>query len=240
MAEDRKIFPVEQVLELIAGKNGADTSNITAFVTGRTNLGPEAVKAAAPFAMAWLASLFPRFMDMEYKEDQTWDAYLRQMSHILGDKVSLIPMSGRLKKIANQALDVIEENQASCATQIQAAAKLEEEVKRLSPLQKQLEAAQKKSDDLEAKLKSMKSEMNALNRKLLEYEGKIPMDHDELMQTIKDTIKDNLKGLAVAAAAATASTAPETTEAAAPAESKSEEDEWGFGSSSSGNDEFGF
>lgn len=241
MAEDRKIFPIEQVLELVTGKEGADTSNIVAFITGRSNLTPEARKAAAPFAFSWLASWYPRFMDMEYKDDQTWEAYLRQMSHMLGDKVSLAPMNGRLKNIVNQALDVIEENQAACCAHVQNAVKLDDEIKRLTPLQKQLETAQKKNDELEAKIKSMKTEMNALNRKLLEFEGKIPMDQEELMQTISDTIKNGLKGLSVAAAAASAA----TNEAAGMAEAaveevKSEEEEWGFGSSSSGNDEFGF
>lgn len=240
MAEDRKIFPVGQVLELVTGKDGADTSSLVAFITGRSNLGPEAAKAAAPFAFAWLARWYPKFMDMEWKADQTWEAYLRQASHILGNHVSLEPMSGRFKDIANSALDAIEESQASLTRQTEAAMKLEKEVKQLQPLQGLVEAAQKKSDELEARLKSMKTEMNALNRKLLEFEGKVPMDSEELMRNIQDAIKDGLKGMTFAAGAAAAASAPAAeSEGAAEPQKQSGEDEWGFGSSSS-NDEFGF
>lgn len=241
MAEDRKVFPVGQVLELVTGKNDADVSSLVAFITGRANPGPEAAKAAAPFAFAWLARWYPRFMDMEWKDDQSWEAYLRQASHILGDNVSLEPMSGRFKNIVNTALDAIEDSQASLASQTERAMKLEQEVKSLQPLQGLVDAARKKSDDLEAKLKSMKSEMLALNRKVLEFEGKVAMDHDELMQNIQSAIKDGLKGMAFATG--TAAAAAPASEAGTPqeAEKQTPEDEWGFGSgSSSSDDEFGF
>lgn len=241
MAEDRKIFPVEQVLELVTGKNGADTSAISAFITGRANLSPEAAKAAAPFAYAWLVRWHPKFMDMEWKEDQSWEAYLRQASHILGDKVSLMPMSGRFKNVADEALNAIEDSQAALTRQMDAAMKLEKEVKRLEPLQMLLETAQKKNDQLEAKIKSMKTDMNALNRKAMEFEGKVAIDQDELMRSIKDAIKDGMKGLAVAASAVagTSAGASEATAAPAQAENKAPEDEWGFGGSDS-QGEFGF
>lgn len=242
MAEDRKVFPVGQVLELVTGKDGADTSGLVAFITGRSNLGKEAAKAAAPFAYAWLVRWYPKFMDMEWKDDQSWEAYLRQASHILGDHVSLEPMSGRFKNIVNTALDAIEDSQASLTRQTEAAMKLETEVKRLEPLPQLVEAAQKKSDDLEAKLKAMKSEMLALNRKALEFEGKVPMDQEELMQTIQSAIKDALKGMTFATGASAAAAATPAGEGTAAEAKEPAEDDWGFGSSSSssGDDEFGF
>lgn len=240
MAEDRKVFPVGQVLELVTGKNGADTSSLVEFITGKSNLSPEAAKAAAPFAFAWLVRWYPKFMDMEWKEDQSWEAYLRQASHILGEHVSLEPMDGRFKNIVNSALDVIEDSQAALTKQTEAAMKLEAEVKRLEPFPQLVEAAQKKSDELEAKIKSMKSEMLALNRKALEFEGKVPMDQEELMQNVQAAIKDALKGMTFATGAVTASAAAPAEESSVQDEKKTPEDEWGFGASSSGDDEFGF
>ena len=241
MAEDRKIFPVEQVLELVTGKNGADTSSIIAFITGRVNLSTEAAKAAAPFAYAWLVRWHPKFMEMEWKDDQSWESYVRQASHILGDKVSLMPMIGRFKSVADEALDAIEDSQAALSRQMDISSKLEKEVKRLEPLQTLMEAAQKKNDELEAKIKTMKTDMNALNRKAMEFEGKVAMDQDELIRSIKDAIKDGMKGLAVAApvgGAPSANTA-DCASASVQAENEAPEDEWGFGSSDS-KDEFGF
>ena len=48
----------------------------------------------------------------------------------------------------------------------------------------------------------MKTEMNGLNRKLSEFEGKVAIDHEDLMQNIKDAIKDGLKGLSIGHAVA--------------------------------------
>lgn len=240
MAEDRKIFPVEQVLELITGKKDADTDALVSFVTGRANLGGDAAKAATPFAYAWLVRWYPKFMDMEWKEDQAWEAFVRQASHILGEHVSLTPMSGRLKTLANETFDAITDCQSSLARQTDTAVKLEKEVKVLEPLKSLLDAAQKKNDELEGRIKTMKSDMQALNRKLLEFEGKVPMDQEELKQSIKDAIKDGLKGISIATAAAGAAPATEEGQASSANVEKSDaEDDWGFGTSTS-SDEFGF
>lgn len=240
MAEDRKIFPVGQVLELITGKNDADISSLVSFITGKANLGPEATKAVAPFAYAWLARWYPKFMDMEWKEDQSWEAYLRQVSHILGDKVSIVPISGRMKTLVSDVLDNIADTQDALTRQTETAVKLEKEVKVLEPLKNLLDASQKKNDELEAKIKSMKSEILALNRKALEFEGKVAMNQDELMQSIKDAIKDGLKGVAIASSVATSQPAADSPAETSSPQASAPEDEWGFGSSSSSSDEFGF
>lgn len=240
MAEERKVFPVEQILELVAGKDGADVKSLVCFLTGNSTTCPASAMAAAPFAAAWLARWYPKFMDMEYKAGENWDAFVRQAKHAIGDNISITPMSGRLQALAKKTMDIIAETQAELSRQTDAALALEKEVKALKPLEGRLATAQKKCDDLETRLKTMKTEMNALNRKNLEFEGKIAMDQDQLMQTIKDAIKDNLKGMAVGVAAASVATAETATGESAPAASSEPAEEFGFGGSGPDADGFGF
>lgn len=242
MAEDRKVFPIEQVLELVTGKKGADTSAITSFIIGRPDVCPVCSRAAAPFAFAWLARWYPRFSDMEWKEGQSWESFVNQVKNSLGDNISLIPMTGRLKDVALQTLDVIKDTQVSLTRQTEAVVKLEKEVAALKPFESIAATAQKKCDDLEERMKTMKKDMIALNRKAMEFEGKIAVDHETLIENIKEAIKDGLKGISIGSVVA------DTVQAAAGSEAlhteqttnKEPEDEFGFGSSSSSDDEFGF
>ena len=240
MAEDRKVFPVEQILELLAGKDGADVKSLVCFLTGNSTTCPASSKAAAPFAAAWLARWYPKFMDMEFRDGDNWDAFVSQAKRQIGDHISITPMAGRLQALAKTTMDIISDTQAELTRQTDAALALEKEVKALKPLQGRLDAAQKKCDELETRLKTMKSDMNALNRKNLEYEGKIALDQGQLMQTIKDAIKDNLKGLAIGAAATGLDVTQENAEAAASAGTPEPAEEFGFGSSGPDADGFGF
>ncbi len=82
--------------------------------------------------------------------------------------------------------------------------------------------------------------MNGLNRKLSEFEGKVAIDHEDLMQNIKDAIKDGLKGLSIGHAVANTIEAASDSSADAVVESEVEDD-FGFGSNSSkDSDGFGF
>lgn len=239
MAEDRKVFPIEQVLELVTGKKDADTRAITSFITGRPDVCPVCSRAAAPFAFAWLARWYPRFSDMEWKEGQSWESFVNQAKNSLGDNISLIPMKGRLKDAALQTLDVIKDTQASLTRQTEAVVKLEKEVAGLKPFESIAATAQKKCDDLEERVKTMKKEMTTLNRKALEFEGKIAVDHETLIDNIKEAIKDGLKGISIGSAVAGTVQAAAGSEAPHPDQANKEPaDEFGFGSSS--DDEFGF
>ena len=240
MAEDRKVFPVEQILELLAGKDNADVKSLVCFLTGNSTTCPASAMAAAPFAAAWLARWYPKFMDMEYKEGESWDGFVRQVKHCIGDNISITPMAGQLKALAKTTMDIIADTQAELSRQTDAALAMEKEIKALKPLQGRLDAAQKKCDELEIQLKTMKSNLNALNRKNLEFEGKIAMDQDQLMQAIKDAIKDGLKGVTVGVAGAAGAAAGAAGEAEAATVVEEAADEFGFGSSGPDSDGFGF
>lgn len=236
MAEERKIFPVETVLELVTGKNGGKTKEILAFITGRSDVAPELAKAVAPFASAWLARWYPKFNELEWKEDQGWDSFVRQVKAVLGDNISLIPMTGRYRKLTDEILNELSDANASLVRQTEAAVALEKKVKELEPLQVMAQAAQKKCDQLEAQIKTIKGELANAQRTVAQYQGKLAIDNSELMQTIRDAIKDNLKNVAIAGVASAANESePETANAIA------EEEDAGFGFSDSKNaDGFGF
>lgn len=238
MAEDRKIFPVEQVLELVTGKKGADVTAITSFITGKANLCDVCAKAAGPFAAAWLARWYPRLMDVEWQEGENWEVFVRQAKSAIGDHVSLTPMTGRLKDMAQNTLDLIAETQESLTRQTEASVKLEKELKTLEPLKTLVDAAQKKNEELEARIKGMKTEITALNRKALEFEGKLAVDQNELTRNIREAIKEGLKGVSIAGATAAAADAvQEDVNSAPPAV---DEDEFGFGANKVDDDGFGF
>lgn len=240
MADDRKVFPVETVLALIYGKGGDKAKNLASFLTGHTALSADEEKAVGAFAASWLCRWYPKFMTMEWDEDQGWDAFVTKAKGQLGDNVSLSPMEGRMKDMVGQVIDVLEENARSLAKQTEAVLALENEVKELRPMREQARELQKKVDDLESKAKSMKTEMNGLNRKLADFEGKVAIDHEDLMQNIKDAIKDGLKGLSIGQAVANTLEAASDASADAVVENEPA-DEFGFGpSSTKDSDGFGW
>ena len=76
-------------------------------------------------------------------------------------------------------------------------ATLRQQVETLAPYQGKAEELQKKCDKLEDTIKTMKTDMGGLRRQVAEFQGKVAINHDELMQSIKDAIKDDLKNITV-------------------------------------------
>ena len=127
---------------------------------------------------------------------------------------------------------------ASMAAQTAAAAALEERVRALEPAEARAATLSKKVDELEAKIKTMNTDMGGLRKQVAEFQGKVAINHDELMMNIKDAIKDGLKGMVVGGVAAGAAAAGD--DAAPAAEENAVPDDFGFGASGSNNDGFGF
>lgn len=240
MADDRKVFPLESVLALVTGKKDADVKELAGFIAGRSVTCAACAAAVAPFAAAWLARWYPKFMDFEWAEGQDWAAFVAKWRKALGDNVSLTPMDGRTRALAAQALDALAEANAAATRQSEAVVKLEARVRELEPFEARAEAAQKKCDELEGKIKAMKTDMGGLNRQIAEFQGKVAVSHDELMQTIKDAIKDGLKGMVVGGAAAAGAAGAAVADEAQPAAESSVPDDFGFGTSGADADGFGF
>ena len=85
----------------------------------------------------------------------------------------------------------------------------------------------------------MNTDMGGLRKQVAEFQGKVAINHDELMQNIKNAIKDGLKGLVVGGAAAGAAAGDAGTDSSAEEENKVPDD-FGFGASGANNDGFGF
>lgn len=239
MADDRKVFPTEDVMELVAGKGTPQADAVASFILDRSFTNPASLKASAPFASAWLAQLSRKFSDMEIDTDQTWESIVSQSKNIFGDHISLTRMTGHLKKIADEVLDEIRDMNDSLVTQTKAAADLEKQVKDLKPMEAALNAALAKCGDLENKLKEQKKEVGALRRQIMDFEGKIAISQDDLFQNIKDAIKDGLKNVSIGSAVAS------TIEASAGAETdtgkeEAGSDDFGFGEPKTDSDGFGF
>ncbi|MBO6171280.1 MAG: hypothetical protein J6N67_03860 [Desulfovibrio sp.] len=237
----RKVFPVETVLALVMGKEGADIKEIAGYVAGRSVPCDCCAKAVGPFAAAWLARWYPKFAELTWVEGQSWDAFVSTGRSILGDNVSLTAMDGLTKTLCGKALDAMSETRDSLTAQTAANAALEARVRELEPAEARAAALDKKVGELEDKIKAMNADMGGLRRQIAEFQGKVAISHDELMETIKDAIKDGLKGMVVGGAAAGAAAAADGGEAAAAApEENAVPDDFGFGSSGANSDGFGF
>ena len=220
---ERKIFPVETVLALVSGKEDADVREIAGYITGRSMVCPKMAKSVAVFAGAWLARLYPKFADMVYDGSEAWELFVNRCAAQLGDKISLPPMDGRIKESCLAALDAMDKAFAEVDALKAEVAKQAAEIEALKPLEGALEAAKKQADQLDAQLKAQKKDMGALRRQAAGFEGKIALDEEELLDTIKRTIKDNLKNITVAAGGAAAAGAVAGEAAAEGGEAAAEE-----------------
>lgn len=237
MADERKIFPVETVLELISGKEGANVEEIASFMLDRAVQNPACAKAVSPLAFAWLCRWFPRAMDLEWSEDQSWQSYLTKGKAMLGDSVSVAPMTGRIKALSDQLLDDLSDTYASLQRQTDAAMLLEKKVAQFASLKADLDKSHKQCDQLENQIKSLKADLGQALRTAAQYQGKMAVDEEELGKAIKDAIKDALKGVSIGAPVTQDQAAAEQTTVV---EENANEDEFGFGASQKSDDEFGF
>ena len=237
----RKVFPVETVLALVTGKEGVDIKEIAGFVTGRSVPCDTCAKAVGPFAAAWLVRCFPKFAELNWIEGQSWNAFVSTGRNLLGDNVSLPVMDGLTMALCGKVLDALEETRDSLTAQTAANAAQEERVRALEPAEARAAALDKKVGELEDKIKATNADMGGLRRQIAEFQGKVAISHDELMETIKDAIKDGLQGMVVGGAAVGAAAAAEGGEAATAApEENSVPDDFGFGASGANSDGFGF
>lgn len=237
---DRKMFSVESVLALATGRQGMDVRDIASYITSHSIACDCCARFLAPFAAAWLARLCPKFAEFDLKEADDWQAFVSRAAGVLGDKVSLTPMDGSLKAAVDQAFGAMKDMDAAVTSLKADNAALKAQVEELSPFQAKAGELQKKCDQLEEKIKGMNADMGALRRQTADYAGKVAIAHDELMQTIKDAIKDNLKNITVAAGGAAAAGAAAGDDAAPAQEENAVPDDFGFGASGANSDGFGF
>ena len=238
---ERKIFPIESVLALVTSKKDSDLKEIAGYIVGQSIPCDVMAHAAGPFAAAWLSRLYPKFADLVWDEEKEgWSSFVVRCSRVLGDKVSLPPMAGNMQQACQAMLKSFADKHAEVLALQKEVASLSAQVESLKPLEGKLTAAQKRADQLDEQLKAQKKDMGALRRQTMEFQGKMAVDQEELLEAIKSAIKDNLKNIAVAAAPAVAAAgaAGAAAGAAAATAAAAGGDEFGFGGGS--GDEFGF
>jgi peptidoglycan hydrolase CwlO-like protein len=194
-------------------------------------------------AAGWLANLYPDFINFKYDESRPWADFVSGMKARVGDNVSVPPMTGLFQAMAAKVLDAMAEKSDLLKAQTAEISTLQARVEELVPFQGKSEEQDKKISQLEAKVKSQTGDIGALRKEMAPFQGKVPVDQQELENIIKDAITKNLRnftgGVAAVGAAAVAGEA--VAEAAAAEESSGGvPDSFGFGSSGSNNDGFGF
>lgn len=240
----RKVFPMEDVLALVVGKEDANNKEIVGYLAGRSIDCCCCSKALAPMATGWLASLYPAFINMEWDSTTPWDTFVAKVKSSVGDNVSLPTMTPALQARMAKVLDSIADVQATLEAQKAEIIKLSARVEELEPFEGKAADLEKKCDQLEAKVKTMTTDMGGLRKELMPFQGKIPVDQQGLESIIKDAIKSNMKGMVVAGAgvAAAGAAGAEAASAAeeAPAADGGPAADFGFGTSGSDSDGFGF
>lgn len=240
--EARKVFPIENVLALVVGKEDADTREIVGYLAGRTIECCCCGQVIAPMATGWLASLYPAFINMEWDTSTPWERFVADMKSSVGYTVSVPPMSQALQARVGKVLDCMADTMASMEAMKAEIAKLTVRVEELEPYEGKAQELDKKCGQLEAKIKTMNTDMGGLRSQLAPFQGMIPVDQQGLESIIKDAIKTNMKGLVVGGAvgAVAGAAAAEAVAEEAPANDGGPAADFGFGSSGSDGDGFGF
>lgn len=238
----RKVFPMENILALVVGKECADNRELVGYLAGRSIECCCCSKALAPMATGWLASLYPDFINMEWDASTPWDDFVAKTKSSVGDTVSVPPMTPALQARVGKVLDAIADVQATLEAQKAEIVALTQRVEELEPFEGKAGDLEKKCEQLEAKVKTMTTDMGGLRKDLMPFQGKIAVDQQGLESIIKDAIKANMKGLVVAGAAGAAAGAAGAEAAAeeAPENDGGPAPDFGFGASGSDGDGFGF
>ncbi len=237
----RKVFPMDTVLALVIGKEDVDVKELAGYLTGQSLECDCAAKFIAPLAAGWMASLYPDFVGMEYDGTTPWDNFLAAKKQSIGDNVSVPPMNAQMQALAAKTLGALADLKGTVKVQNEEIVTLHAKVAALEPSEAKAVELGKKCDQLEAKIKTMTTDMGALRKELMPYQGKMAVDQQELLSMIKDAIKDNMKGMVVAGAAgAVAGDAMGEAVAEEPVKDEGPAADFGFGASGANDDGFGF
>jgi uncharacterized coiled-coil protein SlyX len=238
--EGRRVFKIETVLALIAGKAGSEVTDLLCYLTQR-DLSAQEEGAVAPMAKGWIYSQNPAFMEAKFDETDVYADWVAKQAKRLDDNVSLTPIpAGELEGI-NAVLDSLNAAKETVAEQASTIEELEAKVSELEPYPGKVEELEKKVEELSGKIEELESENKELKSATAEFEGKVPVAEDELNNTIKDIVTKALKDAVASVPAGAAGEAGE----AAPAAAEEEQtggvpDDFGFGSSGSDDSGFGF
>jgi len=239
--EGRRVFKMEAILALFAGKSDDSVSELLGYLSQR-DLSAAQEAFVSTLAKAWLYSQHQPFMECAYNENTIYSEWIRSEVKRLGDNVSLAPLPEDEMAKVNLVLDTLSGNAETIAEQKETIAGLEAKVAELEPY-KELE---KKVAELEKKVGQLEEKNTELNTAAAEYAGKIPVAEGEINTTIKDIVTKALKDAVASVPLGAAAGGGEGGEAAAAAPEADDgstaapPDDFGFGSSGSDGGGFGF
>lgn len=240
--EARRVFKMETILGLIAGKGGTDVSDLLCYLTQR-ELCADEEGVVAPMSKGWLYSMEPRFMQCSYEEGEPFDAWTKKQASKLGSNVSVDPIPAADMASISIVLDKLADAKATVAEQATAIEGLQANVAEFEPFKAQAADLTKKVEDLSGKLEAAQTDLAKAKKELKTFDGKVAINETEVESSVKDivsrAVKDAIASLPVGAAvvAADGAEAPAEEAPAEPAGS-SVPDDFGFGAS--GNDDSGF
>jgi hypothetical protein len=244
---------METALGVVAGKGGPDVLDFLGFAVSR-EVCDACRPAVNPMVKGWLYSLNPAFMKISYSEGAPYDAWVAEQKGKLGDNVSLMPIPpaelagiDELFSMVEKAKQTAEDKEAEAEAARAAQKAAESDVTALAPFKKKAEDLEKKVAQLEEKNSALTAEVKEMKGRLAAYDGKVPVDEADLEKSVKDivskAVKASLSGLVAAGGAAVAGAAADDAPAAEEAAADSGggvPDTFGFGSSGSDGDGFGF
>jgi hypothetical protein len=243
--EARRVFKMETILGLIAGKRGADISDLLGFLSQR-DLSEVEEGAVAPIARGWLYSMHPDFMKCEFAETDVFEEWAAKQAARLGDNVSIEAIPAAEMAGISAVLDKMAADAAANAAQAAEIAALKAQVAELTPFKAEAEKLGKEVESLKGKLDTAQTDAAKTKKELAGFSGKVAINENEIESSVKDivsrAVKDALKALPVGAAAGVAA-AEVAEEAAAGFDESAGSDvpeDFGFGASGSDGDGFGF
>ena len=242
--EARRVFKMETILGLIAGKSGADISDLLGYLSQR-ELSAEQEGAVAPMAKGWLYSQHPPFMECDFAEGESFDAWAASEASRLGDNVSVQPIPANEMAGISVVLDAMADAKATIAAQAEELETAKAQVAELEPFKAQTADLEKKVADLEGKLEGAQTDLAGAKKELKAFDGKVAVDEKDIESSVKDMVSKAVKDAlaALPAGAAVAGVVAEEAAEEAPAEEASSSDvpdDFGFGSSGASDDGFGF
>lgn len=241
MSEERRVFKMETILNLIAGKGGSDVSELLAFLTQR-DLSAKEEGVAGSLAKAWVFSQHPPFMECKFSETAIFDEWAAKESKRLGDNLSIAPIPEAEMAPVNAILDMLAADKATIAEQTEQIEELEGKVAALEPIPAKIPPLEKKIEDLTAKIKTLDDTIKQQKVQIAAWNNMTPIAENELNSTIKEIVTKALKdavasvplgGLAGGAAAGGDALAAVEEAGAVP-------DSFGFGATSDAGDGFSF
>ena len=250
MSDDgRKIFSMETALGVIAEQENPQVRDLLAFAIGRP-VCQCCIKAVSPMVKGWLMCLQPNFFNLQYNGNVSFTIWAEEQKAKFGDNVSITPIPANDVKGMHALLDLVDDakrtatektEEAEAANEAAEAAKAE--AKALAPFKKKAEDLQQKVAGLEEAAKGLTADMAKMKTEMAAFDGKVAINDKEIEKAVKDIITKavgTMSFAAAGAAGAAAGAAAALEEVAAVEETGGVPDTFGFGTSGSDGDGFGF